>query len=737
MAPEKSSQQPEMETKLEPDRKPNQEPEAGDDLDPAKSIKKIRTIVETLHTLFPPQPVQARSQSLAAQLRTSKSSIPPKPNEQAVTLAKTTSAPVETSLNHNESENSIHKLKRNLRLLEEDVAKLRVLNEVVGEEVSRHIVPLDKLLQKVEEGTTKTQLTKGMKKDLEDVNKKIFNLMCQVPLLPNKRRKPGGLDYEDGEVENNGKGIECLPAIHVNEEDLKRLAVFRQVKEKFIELRIDRKICLLSFAVFPENQEVNRTMLMYWWIGEGILPDGIKPEDEVKDILKEFMEKKLIEPVENKRKVEPNCYKMTPFVHSSVVLISEEIGLFSIHQKGNKPKMKHSDLKKVCLVEESSSQPEAKAKKMPAGDIETVFNVSERFPDFAFKWFSEDQSSSGGKKKFSPLSTTAYKMLKVFYLGRWERTANRHIEVENPELMKYLKHMTKLKLLSFQGISRIERLDDAVCKLRELIILDLRACYNLEKLPDKIDSLKALTYLDITDCYMIDRMPKRLSWLDNLEVLKGFVVSDATDVETFCLLSELRHLKKLRKLSITINKGGDFTVAQLFVDIQDFSNLEKLKVAWGGINEHNKAEPSAGAVKEFIRSMTRIPNSSVPEPKLHKVPKKVAVPSHLPKKLMKLDLQCFPDAELPSLLEPGKLRTLQKLYIKGGTKLTGLGKSVPEEATECSVKVLRLKFLPRLKVEWRELREVYFPKLEFLDKYQSPQVSFCPCDGIGIWRNKS
>ncbi|CAF2085572.1 unnamed protein product [Brassica napus] len=64
---------------------------------------------------------------------------------------------------------------------------------------------------------------------------------------------------------------------------------------------------------------------------------------------------------------------------------------------------------------------------------------------------------------------------------------------------------------------------------------------------------------------------------------------------------------------------------------------------------------------------------------------------------------------------------LEKLYIKGGTKLTGFGKSVPEKPTECSVKVLRLKFLPSLKVEWRKLRELYFPKLEFLDKYQSPQ----------------
>ncbi|CDY70608.1 BnaC02g47260D [Brassica napus] len=291
MAPEKTSQQPDMETKLESEPKPNQEPEEGDDLDPAKSIKKIRTIVETLHTLFPPQ---------LPNLTKSRSIPPPAPN-----------VPVGTSLNHDESENSVHKLKRNLRLL-----------------------------------------------------------------------KPGGLDSEDGKVENNGKGIECLPGIHANEEDLKRLAVFRQLKEKFMDLSNDRKICLLSLAVFPENQEVNRTMLI----------------------------------------------------------------------------------------------------------------------------------------------------------------------------------------------------------------------------------------------------------------------------------------------------------------------LEKLKVTWGGISEHNKAEASAGAVKEFIRSMTRLPSSSVPEPKVHKAPKKVAAPSHLPEKLMKLDLQCFPDAELPSLLEPGKLRTLEKLYIKGGTKLTGFGKSVPEEPTECSVKVLRLKF---------------------------------------------
>lgn len=729
MASDNTAPQPGTETKA------NSEEEAKKGDEPGKAIQKMLKIVEDLHTRFPNPPAEKRMAR--------SNTVPVKPTTGSETPALETTKSDTTGLNQGESETSIPKLKRNLRLLKDDVRKLQELNTEVAQEVGRQITPLDSLLKQVERGSTNKKLTEGNKNDLEKINKKIFNLMCEVPLLPNKRKKNKGLDSEDGNGDNYGKPIVCLPGIHANEQDLKRLAVFRDVQAKFEELDHQKRIYLLSFAVFPENQEVNRTMLMYWWIGEGILnykvtppkkgslllADEDKPENVVKEILKEFTKKKLIEPVENKRKVEPNSYKMNPFVHSSVVRISMEMKLFNIYQKGEKPTMKRSELNKVCLVEASSSQPEAKANKMKEADlIETVFNVSERFPDFTFKWFSEDQSSA--KKKFGPLSKTTYKALKVFYLGRWERTAKRHIEVENPELMKYLKHMTRLKLLSFQGISRIERLDDAVCKLHDLIILDLRACYNLEKLPDKIDSLKALTYLDITDCYMIDRMPKRLSWLDNLEVLKGFVVSDATDEETVCTLAELEHLKNLRKLSISINK--EISVSKLFLDIENFNSLEKLKVAWGGINDHKKEEIHSG-VKNFLRTITfqKIPN---PKKVLKKVTEKD--PDHLPQKLKKLDLQCFPYPDLPSWLQPNRLGGLEKLYIKGGIKLTGFGMSPPEKPTECKVEVLRLKFLPRLRVEWTELKDLYFPKLKFLDKYQCPQVSFCPTDGIGIWRKK-
>ncbi|KAJ0252677.1 RNI-like superfamily protein [Hirschfeldia incana] len=714
--------------------------------DPKITIQQILDIVNNLHTTV------NKSQDAGATIRTAKSADPflahvttPDITPEKV-LTTATSLPVPDKKSEGREDHHISKLQRNLRLLKEDVVKLQDLRSEVAEEVWKHIRPLESLLGKVVkvgENSSKTQLTKGMKKDLEVINKKIFNLMCQVPLLPNKPKKHGASDYQDGDKINTGKGIICLHGIHAAEENLKKRAVYRYVLGELEKLGDEEKIYLLSFAVFPENQEVNRTMLMYWWIGEGVLP-VVGAESEVKRVLKEFVVKQLIEPVENKRKVEPNCYKMNPFVHSSLVLMAKEIGLFDMYNHKTQPKMNKSKLYKVCLVEDSSSQQEAKAKKMPAVDIETVFNVSERFPDFAFKWFAEDQTS-GKKNTFGGLPKPAYKMLKVFYLGRWERTANRHIEVENPELMKYLKFMTKLKLLSFQGISRIERLDDAVCKLRELIILDLRACYNLEKLPDKIDSLKSLIYLDITDCYMIDSMPKRLSWLDNLEVLKGFVVSDA-DEETVCTLVELRHLKKLRKLTVTINKGG-FTVLDLFMAIKDFVKLEKLKVAWGGINKRpdnkvvdgeNKDKVLGGSKKQEKKDAGD--NTKKQEGLLKRTASKFYTPKEkvpeepkLPETLRKLDLQCFPDAELPKWLVPEKLNKLEKLYIKGGTELTGFG-VLPANPTACSVTVLRLKFLPKLKVEWRDLSKKFFPELNFLEKYQCPQVSLCPTDGIGIWR---
>ncbi|CAD5328408.1 unnamed protein product [Arabidopsis thaliana] len=616
--------------------------------------------------------------------------------------------------------NLIARLQYRFRILKLKLGKLEQFQTNVGGELDTHLSTLHSLITNLDSSNVSSLPTYWIKSDLEGIEKKISDLLYQVPLLSGKQETQKATAYgdqDDEDEDHQGKAYVYLPGIHMNVKDLTKCEVFRQVKQKFMELDIEQRGCLLSFAVFPENRDVHRTMLMYWWIGEGILPvQGA--EEAVKKVLKEFTDKKLVEPVEERRKMAPSSYKMCPFVHSSVIHLSHEIGLFDIYRQGKKPTMNHSGMGKVCLVEGSSSQREGNPKRMPLREcIETVFNVSERFPDFALKFFSKQTML---KKKFS-LSSTTWKSLRVFYLGRWERSKNRHIRIQNPQLMEYLKHMTKLRVLSFQGISAIRSLNSSVCTLQELIILDLRECYDLQKLPEKISSLRSLIYLDMTGCYMLEWIPFRLALLKNLEVLKGFVVSDEVYEGVACKLNYLKGLKKLRKLSIEINRD-DLGVEQIMEDLLDLVSLTSLKVTW---------RRDLRIIIEFKEPILSLQEMMA---KLDGIPYTHKVKNNLPHKLMKLDLQRFPHEELPTWLHPQNLLGLKKLHIGGGRRLKGFGK-LPEEATKCAVEVLRLTSLPKLKVGWMELKHIYFPKLAFLENYECPRVTLTPCDRTGIWRS--
>ncbi|KAJ0262728.1 Leucine-rich repeat [Hirschfeldia incana] len=413
----------------------------------------------------------------------------------------------------------------------------------------------------------KTDSVKSQARDLKEIRRKVLNLKGQIPSLL-KKQSSIGLSITDSQTaEENNEIVETgidilLPALHAETTgtdisiDFKHSPAFEEVVDTFEDLEFKHQLCLLSFAVFPENKEVKKTMLMYWWIGEGFIGHE-DSENKVTRILDEFSRKGLLEPVEDETKVKPSGYKMDPHVHAAVVYLARFMELFDLYYKG-KLKMKRPERNNVCLVKRSSLQPEAKASKMQPKGLNSIFNSSERFPDFTFKWFPEMES------------------LKVLYLGRWERTATRHIEVESTEFLKDIKFLRNLRLASFQGISRIENLKDLTCSLPNLVILDLRACYNLEGLPKDIDSLSSLVYLDVSECYMLDRMPPEISRLERLQVLKGFVISQS-DNEKDCAV---KHLKNLRKLSITVNRY-QFEVDSFMDSLKDLTKLESLKIAWG------------------------------------------------------------------------------------------------------------------------------------------------------------
>ncbi|KAG5234873.1 disease resistance RPP13 protein [Salix suchowensis] len=338
---------------------------------------------------------------------------------------------------------------------------------------------------------------------------------------------------------------------------------------------------------------------MYWWFWKGFHV-GLEIPEIKKRILVGF--------------------RMHSLIRYAVIFVAERVGFFHFDSMGN-PTENFSTSQRACLI-----KPGEKYSRQVLPDLESkpetlhaLFNVNDPYPDLNTEWFSRMRN------------------INVLCLGRWgnsykknnEAEETKHdVEVENTESLKGLRSMKHLKFLSPQGISRINELPETIQNLT---------------IPENMVSLQKLTHLDISDCYMLDFMPKGLGSVTELQVLKGFVISNLK-IKNAGTLDDLKGLPKLRKLSIYTAKK----------DLLDDSR--KLKRINGFRQESN-----------------------------------AAVIPYLPEHLVKLDLQCYPETKAPIWLSPGSLENLQKLHIRGG-HLSALGRT-HDGNDKWNVKIPRLNFL--------------------------------------------
>lgn len=355
----------------------------------------------------------------------------------------------------------------------------------------------------------------------------------------------------------------------------------------FANLDLRSRLCLLCFSIFPENAVVPKKLLVYWWIGEGLVDDPqLSRNKEADEVLGKLCSNGFIKPILKNRKL--SGFEMDPLVRFVVVVIAERLGFFSFDQMGV-PTAEFSSSHRACLVKHKDgdfsrreltnekNSDSNKSKENNLDHLHTMFNVNDPYPDFKLDWFSK------------------LKMLNVLYLGGWKGSKGHHIEVEGLEFLGALKNMKYLKFLSLQGISRITDLPDSLCTLTNLKILDLNACHHLESLPKKLEELKNLTHLDISECYLLDHIPKGLGQLEKLEVLKGFVVGSMRKDKDSCTLDDLKGLRYLKKLSITSSRD-DFPSENEVTVLKGFENLKKLTIAWGGKSS------KAGGMKEALNN---------------------------------------------------------------------------------------------------------------------------------------
>lgn len=620
------------------------------------------------------------------------------------------------------------------------------------ESVSTTLNSLKESVNCITEAPPEESIETDLLEELRELKKAVMKLKLQIPSKykphsgsesdANKNQRANDLSSAQERLLRARKVFDKMPDLCKNK-TFENSLEFKDFKALYDGLDIQKKVCLLCFSVFPENQIIKKRFMLYWWIGEGFvspIPESNREaEDLANEVFNELMLKGFIEPISEKRGLGVSRCKMHPLVRAAVVILADKAKLFDFDPKGN-PTGNFSSSLWACLLKAEKLKDSEELEK-----VHILFNVDETILEFE-----------------KPEMFAKMKSINVFCLGRWQTSPKHHIEVEDTKFLEGLKNMRHLRFLSLQGISRIIELPDCISSLVNLTILDLRACHNLEEIPNEIGQLKSLTHLDMSECYLLDNMPKELSSLSELQVLKGFVVGDSKGKNS-CTLQHLAKLPKLRKLSIYTGRK-DFPNEAELRDLNKFNRLRKLTIAWGGGSQgksDNNAKPGKKARKSTVAKTTaehqnpenggndiehdnagdatesQAPTATTKPNLLEKIPKMRKgrdaldyAPPELPTDLEKLDLNSFPKTYAPDWLKASKLSNIKKLYIRGGT-LGDLGQFQLEKH-EWEVEILRLKYLNELEMDWTELQEL-FPNLSYLEKEKCPKLTLFPCDGHGVW----
>lgn len=474
-------------------------------------------------------------------------------------------------------------------------------------------------------------------------------------------------------------------------EQWKKLEIERKILEtstmSSLQLSYDNlnpqlKMCLLCFSIFPENSIISKRAMINWWIGEGLVAAtrSQTAEDVGKECFVKLIAQEMIEPVYQKRSYGVNQCKLHPWIRRMLITVAREARFFEFDSDGN-PTWDFSATHRACLVEEHQQEIDVASLR----NLLTIFNVNEQYLQFEKRWFLE------------------LRKIAVLQLGRWHNLHRYHIEVGSTEFLEGLQSSSQLKYLCLRGISRITEFPASIGGLSNLRILDLHACHNLERLTAGITSLRMLTHLDVSECYLLEGMPKDISFLTELQVLKGFVIGGSTGNYN-CRVAELARLDKLKKLSVYIGSKVTVTENELN-ELENIKGLCVLKITWAVSLSKKEHIHQYSDATSLLTSLS------------------------LPLNLEKLDLCCFPGEKMPDWFSPSKLLKLKRLYFTGGM-LNTFGDKIMSEMW--NIEVLRLKFLNDLSAQWTQVHDM-FPKLAFLEVFRCKNLEFFPCDKDGVW----
>ncbi|KAI8001822.1 Disease resistance RPP13-like protein 4 [Camellia lanceoleosa] len=161
-------------------------------------------------------------------------------------------------------------------------AEAEALHKLIGADLSsiknasERINKYEEPIKLVSDRFKKFEQKRGSADEYRELKKVVKKLKQQISSKhkdddSDAARKLWSIDSTNITGADADKLLEEMPNLYKNEAFEKSLD-FKEFKERYDELDLELKLCLLSFSVFPENVEIKKRVMLYWWIGEGFVP---------------------------------------------------------------------------------------------------------------------------------------------------------------------------------------------------------------------------------------------------------------------------------------------------------------------------------------------------------------------------------------------------------------------------------------------------------------------------------
>ncbi|KAG6679186.1 hypothetical protein I3842_14G117900 [Carya illinoinensis] len=324
------------------------------------------------------------------------------------------------------------------------------------------------------------------------------------------------------------------------------------------------KRCFAYCSVFPKDYSFKKDQLVLLWMAEGLLGE---------------IENKTMEEV-------GNDYFVTLVSRSLFQKSSEDETSFEMHDLINDLAKFVSGEFTFRLKVDSRSQRKVDKTRHVSYAIEFYENfkkfeaLQEATQLRTFLAFKSSTYCCYSTKKLLRDLLPMLSCLRVLSISNYRRMY---------ELPESIGKITQLRYLDISSTA-IRRLPDSLCKLYNLQTLKLSNCHDLETLPRDMHKLVNLRHLDLTGTPKIMEMPIHMGKLKCLQTLTKFVVSKHTGCSSIRELGKLANLRGALSI-LHLENVESFTDAQ-GAHLRNKMDLKELELKWkeGSMTEISESQ---------------------------------------------------------------------------------------------------------------------------------------------------